>query len=249
MGKALQGGWMSEPLLSLDGVSAGYAGLPVLKKISLSVHSGLVIVILGPNGHGKTTLLRCISGLVRPTHGDIRFDGNSLNRYSSEQIVKLGIAHVPQGDLLFPEMSVRDNLLMGAYLCSSTGERERRLAEVYGLLPKLNERREQMANSLSGGERRMLAIGRGLMTQGRVILLDEPSLGLAPVIIDQVYVLIKSLKAQGKTVVLVEEHPKRAFEVADYVYLLDDGHFIWQGKPEELAGRGELFKSYLGSQI
>jgi branched-chain amino acid transport system ATP-binding protein len=237
---------MSDSLLDLDGVSAGYAGRPVLREISLSVQSGLVVVILGPNGHGKTTLLRCISGLVKPTAGIIRFDGKTLNRHSSEKIVKLGIAHVPQGDLLFPEMSVRDNLLMGAYLCASAEDRQNRLEKIYALLPKLKERWEQMANSLSGGERRMLAIGRGLMTQGRLMLLDEPSLGLAPVMIDQIYAVINNLKAQGKTIVLVEEHPKRAFEVADLVYLLEDGRIIWQGKPEEMTGRQKMLDAYLG---
>ena len=237
---------MSDSLLDLDGVSAGYAGRPVLREISLSVQSGLVVVILGPNGHGKTTLLRCISGLVKPTTGIIRFDGKTLNRHSSEKIVKLGIAHVPQGDLLFPEMSVRDNLLMGAYLCASAEDRQNRLEKIYALLPKLKERWEQMANSLSGGERRMLAIGRGLMTQGRLMLLDEPSLGLAPVMIDQIYAVINNLKAQGKTIVLVEEHPKRAFEVADLVYLLEDGRIIWQGKPEDMTGRQKMLDAYLG---
>jgi len=237
---------MSDSLLDLDGVSAGYAGRPVLREISLSVQSGLVVVILGPNGHGKTTLLRCISGLVKPTAGIIRFDGKTLNRHSSEKIVKLGIAHVPQGDLLFPEMSVRDNLLMGAYLCASAEDRQNRLEKIYALLPKLKERWEQMANSLSGGERRMLAIGRGLMTQGRLMLLDEPSLGLAPVMIDQIYAVINNLKAQGKTIVLVEEHPKRAFEVADLVYLLEDGRIIWQGKPEDMTGRQKMLDAYLG---
>jgi branched-chain amino acid transport system ATP-binding protein len=237
---------MSDSLLDLDGVSAGYAGRPVLREISLSVQSGLVVVILGPNGHGKTTLLRCISGLVKPTAGIIRFDGKTLNSHSSEKIVKLGIAHVPQGDLLFPEMSVRDNLLMGAYLCASAEDRQNRLEKIYALLPKLKERWEQMANSLSGGERRMLAIGRGLMTQGRLMLLDEPSLGLAPVMIDQIYAVINNLKAQGKTIVLVEEHPKRAFEVADLVYLLEDGRIIWQGKPEEMTGRQKMLDAYLG---
>ena len=237
---------MNDSLLDLEGVSAGYAGRPVLREISLSVQSGLVVVILGPNGHGKTTLLRCISGLVKSTAGIIRFDGKTLNRNSSEQNVKLGIAHVPQGDLLFPEMSVRDNLLMGAYLCASSEDRQHRLEEIYVLLPKLEERWEQMANSLSGGERRMLAIGRGLMTQGRLLLLDEPSLGLAPVMIDQIYTVISNLKAQGKTIVLVEEHPKRAFEVADFVYLLEDGRIIWQGKPEEMAGRQKMLDAYLG---
>jgi branched-chain amino acid transport system ATP-binding protein len=237
---------MSDSLLDLEAVSAGYAGRPVLREISLSVQSGLVVVILGPNGHGKTTLLRCISGLVKSTDGVIRFDGKTLNRNSPEQIVNLGIAHVPQGDLLFPEMSVRDNLLMGAYLCANAEDRQDRLEEIYVLLPKLKERWEQMANSLSGGERRMLAIGRGLMTQGRLMLLDEPSLGLAPVMIDQIYSVINNLKAQGKTIVLVEEHPKRAFEVADFVYLLEDGRIIWQGKPEEMTGRKEMLGAYLG---
>ncbi len=237
---------MDEPLLHLEDVWAGYEDRVVLRKISLAVHKGLVALILGPNGHGKTTLLRCISGLIRPTTGTIHLDGTLLNQRSPEQIVKLGIVHVPQGDMLFSGMSVQDNLLIGAFLSSNNAERNSRLEKIYVLLPKLKERREQAAGSLSGGERRMLAIGRGLMTEGQVMLLDEPSLGLAPIVIDQVYDLIHNLKAQGRTIVLVEESPKLAFELADIVFLLEDGRFIWNGPPDELADRQEILEVYLG---
>lgn len=237
---------MDEPLLNLEGVCAGYGGRVVLRKISLAVHKAQVALILGPNGHGKTTLLRCISGLVRPTSGTIHLDGTLLNQQSPEVIVKLGVVHVPQGDMLFSDMSVRDNLLMGAFLSSNIAERDSHLEKIYALLPKLKERREQMASSLSGGERRMLAIGRGLMTEGQVMLLDEPSLGLAPIVVDQIYDVIQNLKAQGRTIVLVEESPKLALELSDIVYLLEDGRFIWKGPPEELADRHEMIEVYLG---
>lgn len=237
---------MDEPLLNLEDVCAGYGGREVLRKISLAVHEAQVALILGPNGHGKTTLLRCISGLVRPTTGTIHLDGTLLNQQRPEAIVKLGVVHVPQGDMLFSDMSVRDNLLMGAFLSSNVAERDRHLEKIYALLPRLEERQEQMASSLSGGERRMLAIGRGLMTEGQVMILDEPSLGLAPIVVDQIYDVIKNLKAQGRTIVLVEESPKLALELADIVYLLEDGRFIWKGPPEDLADRQEMIEVYLG---
>ena len=191
---------MNDALLELKNIVAGYHGQPVLKDISLSVAEGSVVMVIGPNGHGKTTLLRCVSGLVGLKSGSIMFAGQRIDGKRADRIVASGVIHIPQGDLPFPDMSVADNLLMGAYLASSKAEMRQRLEEVYDLLPRLAERRPQMASTLSGGERRMLAIGRGLMAGGRILLVDEPSLGLAPIVIEQIYSILIDLKAGGRTI-------------------------------------------------
>ncbi|MFO1060317.1 MAG: ABC transporter ATP-binding protein [Dongiaceae bacterium] len=237
---------MPDPSLILDGVCAGYHGAQVLNRLSLEVPAGKLVTIIGPNGHGKTTLLRCISGLVRPSAGEIRFGETVLTRLRPDRVVAAGVVHIPQGDLLFPGMSVRDNLLMGAYLPGPYAARQRRMAEVYRLLPKLEERQGQTASTLSGGERRMLAIGRGLMAEGRILLIDEPSLGLAPIVIDQIYEAIDGLRRAGQTILLVEENASRVLGLADTVYLLDNGQMVWQGAASELASRPELLATYLG---
>ncbi len=237
---------MSTPLLELCGVSAGYGGQQVLREISLGVAEGSLVTLIGPNGHGKTTLLRCVSGLVRPTSGEIRFEGQPLTKLKVHQIVDRGIVHVPQGDMIFPDMSVLDNLLMGAYLPSAKAKIGVRLEEVFGLLPRLAERRGQISSTLSGGERRMLGIGRGLMTGGKILMIDEPSLGLAPLVIEQIYQVITDLKASGRTILLVEENVSRVENLAEQVHLLDDGRIVWQGGASELAGNDELITTYLG---
>lgn len=237
---------MSTPVLSVDGVTAGFGGQHVLRGVSLEVAEGTVVTLIGPNGHGKTTLLRCISGLMRPWSGDIHLDGTRITARKAHEIVGMGVIHIPQGDLIFPEMSVYDNLMMGAYLPHVHAKADRRLAEVYELLPRLRERADQTASTLSGGERRMLSIGRGLMGDGRILMIDEPSLGLAPLVIDQVYDVIKDLKAQGLAILVVEENASRAMEIGDRVYLLDDGHLVWQGAPEEMAENEDILATYLG---
>ncbi len=181
------------PLLSLAGLSAGYGANQVLRGVSLEVPEGRLTAIIGPNGHGKTTLLRTISGLVPVSAGTIQFDGRPLAGKRADEIVAAGIVHVPQGDLLFPEMTVLENLQMGAYLPEAGKQMRSRLDEVFALLPKLKERRDQVASTLSGGERRMVGIGRGLMTGGKLLMLDEPSLGLAPIVIDRIYDVISAL--------------------------------------------------------
>ena len=233
------------PVLSLTNVTSGYKELQVLKGISFDVAAGEFVTVVGPNGHGKTTLLRTISGLVPPRSGSIRVNGQ-LVPAKPHAIAALGIAHVPQGDLLFPEMSVLENLLMGAYLAPSRTEIERRLDEVYTLLPKLSERRHQVASSLSGGERRMVGIGRGLMMGGQILLIDEPSLGLAPLIIEQIYGVIAELSRSGRTILLVEENPARVADLASQLHLLDDGAIVWSGPPADLLARDELLATYLG---
>ncbi len=237
---------MPEALLELEKIVAGYYNHPVLKGVSLDVAEGSVVMVIGPNGHGKTTLLRCVSGLVGLSSGNIRFAGTRIDGKRADRIVSDGVVHIPQGDLPFQEMSVADNLMMGAYLTRAKADIRRNLEEVYHLLPRLAERRGQTASTLSGGERRMLAIGRGLMTGGRILLVDEPSLGLAPILIEQIYSILIDLKANGRTILLVEESAARATEIADWVHLLDDGSMIWSGMPTDLLGRPEILETYLG---
>ncbi len=237
---------MTEAILQLQDVDSGYQAQTVLHGLTLDVPAGSLVTIIGPNGHGKTTLLRTVSGLLRPTAGDILFEGRSILGRRADQVVRLGVVHIPQGDMIFPEMTVKDNLLMGAYLPEANRRAAESLAEVYEFLPRLAEREKQISSSLSGGERRMLAIGRGLMAGGRILLVDEPSLGLAPIIIEQIYGLIARLKQTGRTILLVEENTARIEDIADQVYLLDNGHFVWQGAPRELALNEDVLETYLG---
>jgi branched-chain amino acid transport system ATP-binding protein len=237
---------MAGALLKIDNVSAGYHGQDVLRGLSLDVEEGNLVAIVGPNGHGKTTLLRAISGLLRLTGGSIQLAERRIDRLRPDQIVAAGVVHVPQGDMLFPEMTVLENLQMGAYLPSASAGMAQRLEEVYTLLPKLKERHHQVASTLSGGERRMVGIGRGLMADARLLLLDEPSLGLAPIIIDQIYEVISALRASGRTILLVEESAARVADKADRIHLLDHGEFVWSGAGPELMARPEILATYLG---
>jgi branched-chain amino acid transport system ATP-binding protein len=232
--------------LAIEKLTAGYLGRDVLHGISLAVAEKSLTAIIGPNGHGKTTLLRAVSGLVPRAAGRILLAGRELQGLRPDARVAAGVVQVPQGDMVFAEMTVLDNLLMGAYLPAAARGAKRRLEEVFALLPKLAERRAQIASTLSGGERRMLGIGRGLMADGRVILLDEPSLGLAPIVIEQIYRLIADLKASGRTLVVVEENAARVVELADSMHLLDDGRFVWSGAGAELMARPEILETYFG---
>jgi len=237
---------MADALLSIQGVFAGYEGQSVLNNISFDVPEGSLITLLGPNGHGKTTVLRCISGLIKPTKGQIEFDGKRIDGMEAERIVARGVVMIPQGDMLFPEMSVYDNLRMGAYLKQANAAFEQNVEEIYTLLPRLKERTSQMARTLSGGERRMLAIGRGLLSGGRILMLDEPSLGLAPIVIDQIYDIIRDLKAQGRTILLVEENASRIIDLAERIHLVDTGTIVWDGGGKELQSNPQVLETYLG---
>jgi branched-chain amino acid transport system ATP-binding protein len=232
--------------LELEGIHAGYDGPDVLHGITLTVPQGQIVTVVGPNGHGKSTLLRTISGLTARRAGRIRLGGQDLTGMRPERIAALGLAHVPQGDLLFPEMTVYENLQMGAYLSRDPQQFAALLEDVYALLPRLKERHGQIASSLSGGERRMVGIGRGLMAGARVLMIDEPSLGLAPLVIEQIYEVIATLREQGRTILLVEENPARVAHLSDVMHLLDDGRLTWSGAPAELLEREELLETYLG---
>ncbi len=237
---------MTNDALRVHGVGAGYGRRQVLRNITFSVPEGAVVGIIGPNGHGKSTLMRAISGLNPVWSGEIFLGGVPVHQLPAYRRAALGIVHVPQGDLVFPDMTVEENLRLGGIL-APVEEVDGRLEQVYRAFPRLLERREQIAGSLSGGERRMLGIGRGLMIGGRIMLLDEPSLGLAPKIIDQIYANLVDLRQISPTLVIVEENPMRLQTVAEYIYLMDNGEFIWRGRPNELDAAGELLKTYLGT--
>jgi branched-chain amino acid transport system ATP-binding protein len=238
---------MSEPLIRIDGLTAGYGSTPVIHDLNLTIEEGTLCAIVGPNGHGKTTLMKTISGLIKVFQGSVTFAGHDITHERVDRIVARGIVHVPQGDLVYPQMTVRDNLLMGGYLEGGSSQLEKRLETVFELFPKLEERQKQHANSLSGGERRMLGIGRGLMTNGRVVMIDEPSLGLAPIVIEQIYKVINLLMSEGKTIIIVEENVTRVTDLAKEIFLLDTGRFVWNGAPDELMKNRELLKTYLGT--
>lgn len=233
-------------LLAVQGITAGYHGQPVLRNVSLDVVDGATVGIIGPNGHGKTTLLNCISGLVPLMAGNISLDSQRIAGLPANRVVEHGVVHVPQGDRIFPEMSVRDNLVMGAYLPKAYKQIGQRLPTVFEIFPKLREQQNQIASTLSGGERRMLGIGRGLMADSRILLIDEPSLGLAPIAVDLIYDVLRRLKAEGRTILLVEENMSRIMDFADHIYLIDHGETVWSGKPDELQKRTEVLETYLG---
>jgi branched-chain amino acid transport system ATP-binding protein len=232
--------------LRVSNVSAGYSRALVIDRISLTVPTGSVVALVGPNGHGKSTLLKAISGLLRIKSGEVQLDGRNVAGLSPDKVASSGISHVPQGDLLFPKMTVFENLKMGAFRVTDRRVFEERLNKVYSLFPKLEARAQQMATSLSGGERRMVGIGRGLMSGATLMMLDEPSLGLAPIIVDQVYSAIETLRAGGISILLVEENPERASSVADHLYLIDSGHITWSGTASEMLSSKHIFNTYLG---
>ncbi len=237
---------MTTPLLSIRNIVAGYAGRDVLRGVSLEVTENAFISIIGPNGHGKSTLLRCISGLIDTVSGNIAFGGQDITHLDAPTITARGLVHIPQGDLLFPDMTVIENLRMGAYLTRGKETVRERLEEVLEILPKIADRRHHLARTLSGGERRMTAIGRGLMGGGRLTLFDEPSLGLAPLVIDQIYQIISRLHEGGRTVLVVEENAMRVVDQANRMYLLDNGQMTWEGTGRDFLANPDVVRAYLG---
>ncbi|MEJ5357086.1 MAG: ABC transporter ATP-binding protein [Desulfobacterales bacterium] len=233
-------------MLEVDRLEVSYGDVQVLFDLSLRVEEGEVVSIIGGNGAGKSTLLRAISGLLRPRRGGIRFDGRPIQHLPPERIVAEGVVHVPEGRRLFGLMSVEDNLRTGAYNPRAAGREEESLEMVFGLFPRLKERTAQMAMTLSGGEQQMLAIGRGLMARPRLLMLDEPSLGLAPILIRSIFDTVRRIAAQGTTVLLVEQDVKHSLELSRRGYVLEHGRIALEGPAAELLRNPHVRTAYLG---
>ena len=233
-------------MLSLDSVEVGYGQIKALKGVTMKVGDGQIVALLGANGAGKTTALRSISGLLRASGGRIAVDGTRLDRLSPEDIVRRGVVHVPEGRRVFAGLTVLENLRMGAY-CRS-GDIGGDLQRVYKYFPILGQRGKQAGGSLSGGEQQMLAIGRALMARPKVLLLDEPSLGLAPKLVAEIFGIIRSINADGVTVLLVEQNAYQALSIAHYSYVLRVGRVVLEGTAEEMKDRTDVVRSYLGRQ-
>jgi branched-chain amino acid transport system ATP-binding protein len=233
-------------VLALSAVSASYASVPAISDISIAVGEGEAVGLLGANGAGKSTTLRAISGLVRPTSGRITFLGQTITALPAYKVTELGIAHVPEGRQVFPELTVKENLEIGAYIPSAKAARARTLELVFNIFPILAERRGQFAGTLSGGEQQMLAVGRGLMLRPRLLMLDEPSLGLAPVVTDATFLKIQEIHAMGTAILLVEQNVSRALTLVQRAYVLESGKVIMQGTSAELANNKQVQTAYLG---
>ncbi|MEK2646801.1 ABC transporter ATP-binding protein [Bdellovibrio sp. BCCA] len=236
---------MSSPLLIVENLEVFYGSIQALKGISFSVNEGEVVSLIGANGAGKTTTLRAISGLV-PNSGQISFNGQNLNVVPTFKRVELGIAQSPEGRGVFPQMSVYENLEMGAYSRSDKAEIKKDLEMCFELFPRLKERMSQMAGTLSGGEQQMLAISRALMCKPKMLLLDEPSLGLAPLIVAQIFEIVKKLNKEGMTVLLVEQNARMALKISHRAYVLETGRIVMQDSAQNLLNNDEVRKSYLG---
>jgi branched-chain amino acid transport system ATP-binding protein len=233
-------------MLSLAAISAGYGSFQVLFDVSLEVPRGEAVGVIGPNGAGKTTLMRVISGLVQLYTGAMRLDGRSIGGLPAHRMVERGIAHVPENRRLFPRLTIEDNLRIGAYLPRARRQCAEQLDRVYSLFPRLKDRREQFAGTLSGGEQQMCAIGRALMSDPKLLLMDEPSAGLAPLVVAQVFDLVHRIRAEGLTVLIVEQNVQQVLDVVDRAYLLEVGRIKLAGTAAELKGNDFIRKSYMG---
>jgi branched-chain amino acid transport system ATP-binding protein len=239
----LRKGWPA--MLEIKALEAGYGETLILRGIDLSVAEGALVAVLGANGAGKTTLNMTISGVVRPRGGEIRFAGQSLAALSPADIVALGLIHVPEGRKNFPNLNVREVLELGSYR-RARANRARNLERVFGIFPRLAERTRQAAGTLSGGEQQMLAIGRGLMAEPKLLIMDEPSLGLSPLLVEEMFTLIRRLHADGLTIMLVEQNVAQSLEVADQAHVLENGVITLSGAAQDIAADPELRRSYLG---
>jgi branched-chain amino acid transport system ATP-binding protein len=235
----------TSPLLVVDKLHAGYGETEVLRGVDLTVNSGEIVAVLGSNGVGKSTLNRAISGIVRTRTGSIRFEGVNVLGQKPAEIVARGLIHVPEGRRIFPNLSVRENLDLGSYRRASAHRTQNR-ERVFATFPRLYERRTQRAGTLSGGEQQMLAIGRGLMAEPKLIILDEPSLGLSPLLVEELFALVKRINGDGVSVLLVEQNVVQSLEVADRAYILAEGEFVMSGSASDIGANPELKRAYLG---
>ncbi len=233
-------------MLELEGIFAGYKDLTVLRDISLRVGAGELVALVGPNGAGKTTTLKVISGLVRPTAGEVRLDGRPLTKEPPHRIVQMGISQVLEGGRVFTGLTVLENLELGAFGAAARKAKHENLKRVFTLFPRLEERKHQRAGTLSGGERQMLAIGRALMTTPRLLMLDEPSFGLAPILVEQIFRMIAEINKQGVTVLLVEQNVRAALELTQRAYVIENGRIVGEGSGDSLLSFESVRSAYLG---
>lgn len=236
---------MSE-LLKVENLQVNYGVIPALKGISFTVNQGEVVALIGANGAGKTTTLHTVTGLVEKKGGTVTFDGKDITNVPAHKLVKLGIAHVPEGRRVFPELTVYQNLLLGAYTRKDSKEKQDTLEEIYERFPRLKERLNQFAGTLSGGEQQMLAMGRALMSKPKMILMDEPSMGLSPIFVNEIFDIIESVSKAGTTVLLVEQNANKALAIADRAYVLETGAITMEGKASDLLDDDRIRKAYLG---
>jgi len=237
---------MAAPILEVKNIKVKYSGLPVLQGVSLSVNSGETVCVVGANGAGKSTLLRAVMGTQRAFEGQILFAGKEIQRLRTEEIVRLGIVYVPEEKMLFRPLAVEENLMLGAYILTDAHRIQENLDFVYTLFPRLKERRLQPASTLSGGEQQMVAIGRGLMSRPQILMLDEPSLGLAPKLVDEVLDTVRRLKAEGMTILLVEQNVREALDLADRGYVIQTGRIVGEGSGKELLASDTFRQAFLG---
>jgi branched-chain amino acid transport system ATP-binding protein len=232
--------------LDIDGVTAGYDRADVLEGVTLSVEPGRITCLLGANGSGKTTLIRAILGLTPPRAGRISLDGRDIAGLATHQVIAAGIACIPEGRKVFPKFTVEENLRAGAYQEASEAVTRARIAEIYGIFPRLSERRAQLAGTMSGGEQAMVSIGRGLMRAPKLLLIDEPSLGLSPLFVKENFKIIRKINARGISIFLVEQNVHQTLAISDYGYVLSKGRVVTEGKPSELAKTKEVHQAYFG---
>lgn len=233
-------------MLKVNEIDVYYGAIHALKKLSLEVEQGTIVTLIGANGAGKTTTLKTISGILRPKNGTIIYKGNDITKVAPEKVVSLGISQVPEGRRIFPTMSVLENLEMGAYLRKDKKGILKDLENVFARFPRLLERRKQLAGTLSGGEQQMLAIGRALMARPELLLMDEPSMGLAPLLVKEIFEIIQDINSRGTTILLVEQNANMALSVADKAYVIETGEIVLQGTAEQLMKSEEVKKAYLG---
>lgn len=233
-------------LLEIRDIEVFYGVIQAIKGISFDVNEGEVIALIGANGAGKTTILHTITGLLQPKNGSITFDGKDITKVPAHKIVAMGMAHVPEGRRVFSQLSVYENLKMGAYTRKDKAEIEESLDMVYGRFPRLEERKNQLAGTLSGGEQQMLAMGRALMSHPKIVLMDEPSMGLSPIFVEEIFKIIEEVSASGTTVLLVEQNAKKALGIANRAYVLETGNIVLDGDAKELMNNETVKKAYLG---
>lgn len=233
-------------MLEVKDLAVYYGMIHAIKGVSFEVNKGEIIALIGANGAGKTTILHTITGLLSPKRGSIQFEGKELTKIPAHKIISLGMAHVPEGRRVFAELSVYQNLKLGAYTRSDKKEIEETMETVYQRFPRLRERKNQMAGTLSGGEQQMLAMGRALMSHPQIILMDEPSMGLSPILVNEIFDIIRSVNEAGTTVLLVEQNAKKALEIADRAYVLETGRIVTSGPADALMNDDSIKKAYLG---